>query len=62
VIYFIFRFRLSGMKSESMTLNEKIMVQGTSALLAPIADVAAELFYGRLFEIDPTLKTMFVSI
>jgi len=41
VIYFIFRFRLSGMKSESMTLNEKIMVQGTFALLAPIADVAA---------------------
>lgn len=57
--YFVFRFRLSGMKSESMTLNEIIIVQGTFAQVAPIAEVMAELFYGRLFEIDPTLKPMF---
>src|SRR5882672_4744802 len=42
-----------------MTLNEKNLVQGTFAQVAPIADAAAELFYGRLFEIDPTLKPMF---
>ena len=29
-----------------MTLNEKNLVQGTFAQVAPIADVAAELFYG----------------
>jgi hemoglobin-like flavoprotein len=28
-------------------------------MVAPIADIAAELFYARLFEIDPTLKPMF---
>ncbi len=25
----------------------------------PIADTAADLFYGRLFELDPTLRKMF---
>jgi len=42
-----------------MTLNEKNLVQGTFAQVAPIADVAAELFYGRLFEIAPELRPMF---
>ena len=42
-----------------MTLNEKNLVQATFAQVAPIAEVAAELFYGRLFEIDPALKPMF---
>ena len=42
-----------------MTLSEKNLVQGTFAQVAPIADVAAELFYGRLFEIDPELRSMF---
>jgi len=42
-----------------MTLKEKNLVQRTFAQVAPIADVAAELFYGRLFEIDPSLKPMF---
>ena len=42
-----------------MTLNEKNLVQKSFAQVAPIADVAAELFYGRLFEIDPSLKPMF---
>ena len=44
-----------------MTLNEKNLVQGTFAQVAPIAEVAAELFYGRLFEIDPELRSMFRS-
>jgi hemoglobin-like flavoprotein len=28
-------------------------------LVAPIADEAAELFYARLFELDPTLRALF---
>jgi len=42
-----------------MTLNEKNLVQATFAQVAPIAEVAAELFYGRLFEIAPELRPMF---
>ena len=42
-----------------MTHNEKNLVQATFAQVAPIAELAAELFYGRLFEIDPSLKPMF---
>jgi hemoglobin-like flavoprotein len=42
-----------------MTLTEKNLVQQSFARVAPIAEVAAELFYGRLFELDPSLKPMF---
>ncbi|GLR71585.1 globin family protein [Agaribacter marinus] len=35
------------------------LVQGTFAKVAPIAPTAAALFYGKLFELDPTLKPMF---
>ncbi len=42
-----------------MTLNEKNLVQATFAQVEPIAEVAAELFYGRLFEIAPELRPMF---
>jgi hemoglobin-like flavoprotein len=34
-------------------------VQESFALVAPIADTAAELFYGRLFELDPSLRRLF---
>lgn len=34
-------------------------VQGTFAMVEPIADKAAELFYGKLFELDPSLKPLF---
>lgn len=34
-------------------------VQGSFAKVAPIAPKAAELFYGRLFELDPELKPLF---
>ena len=37
------------------------LVQATWAKVVPIADTAAELFYGRLFELDPTLKPLFTS-
>src|SRR5262245_52945666 len=42
-----------------MTVNEKNLVQRSFAQVTPIAEAAAELFYSRLFELDPTLKPMF---
>lgn len=42
-----------------MTPRDKILVQQTFPLVVPIADKAAALFYGRLFELDPTLKALF---
>lgn len=38
---------------------QKTLVQGTWAQVVPIADQAAALFYGRLFELDPSLRGMF---
>src|SRR5688572_8721118 len=35
------------------------LVQASFALVAPIADQAADLFYTRLFELDPALRGMF---
>ncbi|MDI1447843.1 globin family protein [Polyangium sp. 6x1] len=42
-----------------MNNEQKLLVQKTFEMVAPIADVAAELFYGRLFEVDPSLKPLF---
>ena len=44
-----------------MTPSQKLLVQTTFAKVAPIADVAATMFYDRLFELDPRLKPMFTS-
>lgn len=41
---------------ETQTINR---VQSDWAKVAPIAATAAELFYGRLFELDPGLRPMF---
>lgn len=35
------------------------LVQATWEMVLPIADTAAQLFYGRLFELDPSLRRMF---
>jgi hemoglobin-like flavoprotein len=35
------------------------LVQETFELVAPIAETAAELFYNRLFELDPSVKPLF---
>lgn len=35
------------------------LVQSSFARVEPIADVAATLFYARLFELDPSLRPMF---
>jgi len=42
-----------------MTPDQQILVRESFAKVAPIAPVAAELFYGRLFELDPSLKSLF---
>ena len=35
------------------------LVQESFAKVAPIAETAANLFYGKLFELDPSLRTLF---
>jgi len=42
-----------------MTPHAKQLVQQSWALVAPISDVAAGLFSGRLFELDPSLRPLF---
>jgi hemoglobin-like flavoprotein len=42
-----------------MTPAQKDLVQGTWALVVPIADTATAMFYDRLFEIDPGSKELF---
>ncbi|KXX68742.1 globin family protein [Flammeovirga sp. SJP92] len=37
------------------------LVQSTFAMVAPISDKAAEIFYAKLFELDPSLKALFTS-
>ena len=41
-------------------IKEQIaLIRGNFAKVAPIAPQAAELFYGRLFELDPSLRPLF---
>ena len=42
-----------------MTPEQVAKVQQSFAKVAPIAETAAELFYGKLFELDPELKQLF---
>ncbi len=42
-----------------LTASQKTLVQDSFAIIAPIADDAAVLFYSRLFELDPSLRPMF---
>jgi nitric oxide dioxygenase len=42
-----------------MTPNTIDNVQRTFNVIAPIADSAAALFYSKLFELDPSLRSMF---
>ena len=44
-----------------MTKMQKQLVQRTFSQVMPIADTAAKLFYGRLFELDPSLRSLFKS-
>ena len=42
-----------------MTPEQIELVKSSWAQVAPIADTAAQLFYGRLFELDPSLQPLF---
>jgi len=42
-----------------MTPEKITLVKTSWAKVKPITETAAELFYGKLFEIDPSLKSMF---
>jgi hemoglobin-like flavoprotein len=44
-----------------MTPKQIELVQTTWEKCVPIADQAAALFYGKLFELDPKLKPLFTS-
>ena len=42
-----------------MTNEEIELVKTSWAKVLPISETAAELFYGKLFELDPSLKALF---
>lgn len=42
-----------------MTPEQVKLVQGSFSKVAPIAGQAADLFYGRLFEVAPAVRPMF---
>jgi hemoglobin-like flavoprotein len=42
-----------------MTPTDISLIRDSWAAVEPIADTAAGLFYGRLFELDPTLQRLF---
>ncbi|MBX3607104.1 MAG: hemin receptor [Piscinibacter sp.] len=42
-----------------MTPQQIALVQSSWQKVVPIKEKAAELFYGKLFELDPTLKPLF---
>ena len=42
-----------------MTPEQKILVTQSFEQVLPIADLAASLFYSRLFELDPALRPLF---
>jgi hemoglobin-like flavoprotein len=42
-----------------MTPEQTELVKSSWAKVVPIADKAAELFYGKLFELDPAVRPLF---
>jgi hemoglobin-like flavoprotein len=42
-----------------ITNEQKMLVQTSFEKVLPIAEVAAKLFYDRLFELDPSLRLLF---
>lgn len=42
-----------------MTPDQITLVKNSWAKVAPIQEAAAELFYNRLFELDPAVKSLF---
>lgn len=44
-----------------LTSRQKELVRSTWAQVLPSSDEAAQLFYGRLFEIDPSARPLFAG-
>ena len=44
-----------------MTPEQITLVKTSWEKVVPISEKAAELFYGKLFELDPSLKSLFTS-
>ena len=44
-----------------LTLEQKTLVQDSWEKVKPISETAAELFYGKLFELDPDVKPLFAN-
>ena len=42
-----------------MTEKQKRMVQESFGKLEPVIEQAGEMFYNRLFEVDPSLRQLF---
>ena len=47
--------------STTLDAEQVATIRRTFEQVAPIAEQAASLFYGRLFELDPTLRPMFTG-
>ena len=47
------------MSDGPLTEAQKILVQESWEKVKPIADTAASLFYGKLFELDPEIEPLF---
>jgi hemoglobin-like flavoprotein len=47
--------------SSVMTPEDKRLLKETWGKVVPIADTAAQLFYSRLFEIDPSTRPLFTA-
>ena len=45
----------------AISLRQKQLVQGSFAKVVPIADTAATIFYDKLFEFAPKVRSMFKS-
>ncbi len=45
----------------ALSADQRQVVRETWAQVVPIADTAAEMFYDRLFELDPSLRKLFKS-
>jgi hemoglobin-like flavoprotein len=46
-------------KGEIMTPQQVDLVQRTWRAVLPVGDTAAELFYGKLFSLDPSIRSLF---
>jgi hemoglobin-like flavoprotein/uncharacterized protein YjiS (DUF1127 family) len=46
-------------RSSNVTPEQKKLVKETWDMVVPIADTAVDMFYNRLFEIDPTTRKLF---